>query len=99
MAYKGEKVVGISQDNDFDQHHDGKHDGRRKSSITNVLQGRGGDEKAIEGQLFSMNAIDPALDAKMRLVNEVSLAVDCQLSGHIAHNVRPLIRSVGPISI
>lgn len=33
-----------------------------------------GDEKAIEGQMFSMNALDPALDAKMRLVNDVRQA-------------------------
>jgi hypothetical protein len=26
---------------------------------------------AIEGQVFSMNDVDPALDAKMRLVNQV----------------------------
>lgn len=30
-----------------------------------------GDEAAIEGQLFSMSAVDPALDAKMKLVNDV----------------------------
>lgn len=81
MAYKGEKDVGISQDNDIDRH----HDGRRKSSIMNVLHGD--DDSAIEGQLFSMNAIDPALDAKMRLVNQVSPAlastsISLTLSGH-----------------
>jgi len=30
------------------------------------------DENTKEGQIFSMNDIDPALDAKMRLVNNVS---------------------------
>lgn len=50
---------------DVEHHGDEK---RRKSSITNVLGGN--DERAIEGQLFSMNAVDPALDSKMRLVNQ-----------------------------
>jgi hypothetical protein len=30
------------------------------------------DENTKEGQIFSMNDVDPALDAKMRLVNNVS---------------------------
>lgn len=30
------------------------------------------DENSKEGQIFSMNDVDPALDAKMRLVNNVS---------------------------
>ncbi len=30
------------------------------------------DENSKEGQIFSMTDIDPALDAKMRLVNNVS---------------------------
>ena len=29
-------------------------------------------EGAVEGQVFSMNAVDPALDKKMRLVNQVA---------------------------
>jgi hypothetical protein len=32
------------------------------------------DENTKEGQIFSMNDVDPALDAKMRLVNNVSVA-------------------------
>lgn len=32
------------------------------------------DETTREGQIFSMNDVDPALDAKMRLVNNVSVA-------------------------
>lgn len=31
------------------------------------------DENTKEGQIFSMNDVDPALDAKMRLVNNVSV--------------------------
>lgn len=42
----------------------------------------GEDKSSIEGQLFSMNDIDPALDAKMRLVNNV-----CAFRVHLrAHN-------------
>ena len=69
MALKDGKEVVFSQDHDVERHSDEKHDGRRKSSIANVLHG--GDTNAIEGQIFSMNSIDPALDAKMRLVNQV----------------------------
>jgi hypothetical protein len=29
------------------------------------------DESTVEGQVFSMNDVDPVLDRKMRLVNEV----------------------------
>lgn len=31
------------------------------------------DEHTVEGQIYSMNDVDPALDKKMRLVNAVSL--------------------------
>jgi len=60
----------MAKDDSMGRHGDEKHEARRRSSITNVLHGD--DDRAIEGQLFSMNAIDPALDAKMRLVNQVS---------------------------
>ncbi|KAK5087866.1 Major Facilitator superfamily [Lithohypha guttulata] len=40
--------------------------GKRRSSLPAAF---GNDTNAIEGQLFSMNDLDPALDAKMRLVN------------------------------
>lgn len=45
-----------------------KRDSRTRSSFAAV---NSGDEKAVEGQLYSLNDIDPALDAKMRLVNDV----------------------------
>jgi len=32
-----------------------------------------GDETATEGQMFSLVGIDPALDAKMHIVNNVNL--------------------------
>lgn len=44
--------------------------GKRRSSLPAAF---GNDTNAIEGQLFSMNDLDPALDAKMRLVNNVGL--------------------------
>lgn len=50
----------------YDVEHQGGE--KRKSSVTAALSGN--DERAIEGQLFSMNSFDPALDAKMRLVNQ-----------------------------
>ena len=44
-----------------------------------------GDDSAIEGQIFSMSDIDPALDAKMRLVNEASQknTAQCACSNHV----------------
>lgn len=51
--------------------------GIRRTSITTRLRGSVSvqkvEEDAIEGQMFSMNDVDPALDAKMRIVNQVSL--------------------------
>lgn len=64
-----DKDVLVSQEHDVERHVDEKG-ARRKSSITDAFAG---DTNAIEGQLFSMNDLDPALDAKMRLVNNVGL--------------------------
>lgn len=54
----------------------GDHDGNtaRRGSLRNSFGGvvAGKDMNAIEGQLYSMNDVDPVLDAKMRLVNKVS---------------------------
>jgi hypothetical protein len=48
---------------------------QRRTSVGEKVRGSislgGADERAIEGQVFSMNDVDPALDAKMRLVNQV----------------------------
>lgn len=33
------------------------------------------DESSVEGQIFSMNSVDPALDKKMRLVNNVRVTI------------------------
>ncbi|KAK5950922.1 Major Facilitator Super [Knufia fluminis] len=68
MDHKDEKEVAMSGNHDVERHSDEKHDARRRSTIAGVLHG--GDDKAIEGQMFSMHDIDPALDAKMRLVNQ-----------------------------
>ena len=47
----------------------------RRSSIKGNLRGSISvqhiPEDAIEGQVFSMNDVDPAMDKKMRLVNQV----------------------------
>jgi hypothetical protein len=42
------------------------------SRVRNSISVSSIDEDTKEGQIFSMNDIDPALDAKMRLVNNVS---------------------------
>lgn len=67
MATTFEKDVKVSKDHDVEHHGDEKHGGRRRSSLAALGSG---DMDAIEGQLFSMNATDPALDKKMRLVNK-----------------------------
>lgn len=64
MATMDEKYVSSNTGRDLEQHGTEK----RKSSVTAALGGN--DEHAIEGQLFSMNDVDPALDSKMRLVNQ-----------------------------
>lgn len=69
MATRKEKEVYMTSGNDVERHSDEKVNHHRKSSLGGVVSG---DTNAIEGQLFSMNDIDPALDAKMRLVNNVS---------------------------
>lgn len=50
----------------------------RRGSLGEKVRGSisigGAEERAIEGQVFSMNDVDPALDAKMRLVNQVAHA-------------------------
>ena len=56
-----------------------KHDGARHGSVQDKFRGsfavvpghQNDDASTKEGQIYSMNAIDPALDAKMRLVNDV----------------------------
>ncbi|KAK4938606.1 Filamentous Growth Regulator [Elasticomyces elasticus] len=48
-----------------DQHHGGLAERVRHS-----ISAQSVDESTVEGQVFSMNAVDPALDKKMRLVNE-----------------------------
>lgn len=56
---------------------------RRRSSVTNQFRGslsvQHAPEDAIEGQIFSMNDVDPVLDAKMRLVNQVNSLLMAQM--------------------
>lgn len=69
MAKLNEKELYETRGGDVERNSDEKIHAPRKSSLGGVISG---DTNAIEGQLFSMNDIDPALDAKMRLVNNVS---------------------------
>jgi hypothetical protein len=63
---------------DIEKHgeYDSAAQDRRRSSVTGKFRGSLSvqhiPEDAIEGQVFSMNDVDPVLDAKMRLVNQVN---------------------------
>lgn len=94
MATSKEKDVYVTRGDDVERHSDEKVDRRRRSSLGGVMSG---DTNAIEGQLFSMNDVDPALDAKMRLVNNVSLHPSSFSQLLIVD--RPLTKSAGPTSI
>ena len=67
----------IGTQSDIEKHgYQGDH---RRSSVTQralhqMSLNAGDDESTKEGQIFSMNDVDPALDAKMRLVNQVITA-------------------------
>jgi hypothetical protein len=39
--------------------------------VRNSISVQSIDENTVEGQIFSMNDVDPVLDKKMRLVNDV----------------------------
>lgn len=93
MAKSHEKQVYVTRDGDVERNSDEKVS-RRRSSLGGVVSG---DANAIEGQLFSMNDIDPALDAKMRLVNNVSNERPCSVRLLTRHRLS--IKSAGPISI
>ena len=71
MARMQEKDTVFAQDMEGGQFPPAYPDEKgRRSSLRNSFGGV--DAKAIEGQVFSMHDIDPALDSKMRLVNNVS---------------------------
>jgi hypothetical protein len=75
MDSPNDKEMGVKGDNhvvdpiNYDDHN------RRGSTIGEKFRGsisvQHTQENAVEGQIFSMNDVDPALDAKMRLVNQV----------------------------
>lgn len=48
------------------------HHGGLGERVRHSISAQSMDENSKEGQIFSMNDVDPALDAKMRLVNNVS---------------------------
>ena len=88
LAETEKKVVVNSQGHDYDS--DEKiGGGRRKSSLAAFTAG---DHNAIEGQLFSMNDVDPALDKKMRIVNNVS--ADSTLFREFISGLTSLRRSI-----
>jgi hypothetical protein len=62
---------------DVEKHGYDTHEVRR-GSVTSKVRGSLSvqhiPEDAIEGQVFSMNDVDPVLDAKMRIVNQVDIS-------------------------
>ena len=82
---------------------DGTH---RRSSVTQrtlnqlALHRIEDDESTKEGQLYSMNDVDPAMDAKMRLVNEVTI-FHASLLSLKSNSLVPLVSSpnvFGPVT-
>ncbi len=69
--------------------------GRRRSSVGEFVRHSIAvekvDEQSIEGQMFSMNDVDPVLDMKMRLVNDVR----CGLSRRRIRPSHQLTASIG----
>lgn len=93
MAAMPEKDVVLAHDVER-----GGDEKARRSSLRNSFGGvvSGHDVNAIEGQIFSMNDIDPALDGKMRLVNNVSGRKSLLMSlGATAYQDRLSTKSVG----
>jgi hypothetical protein len=101
MDSSNDKEMGVKGDNhvvdpiDYDDHH------RRGSTLGEKFRGsisvQHTQTDAVEGQIFSMNDVDPALDAKMRLVNQVLPSVStfariealtlCRLSTKLAGRI------------
>ena len=52
---------------------DGYHPHSFSDRVRNSISVQSLDANTVEGQIYSMNDIDPALDKKMRLVNNVGL--------------------------
>lgn len=68
--------------------------------VRNSISSHSMDENTREGQIFSMNDVDPALDAKMRLVNKVSAVREALRKGHCILTInRRSTRSVGRVCI
>ena len=92
-------------DKKFEAIEAGRHEslsGVRRDSATNKFSHRlsvagAEDVDAQEGQLYSMGETDPALDAKMRLLNSVSPMRNAQRNKSRLISDRLLMRSDGPI--
>jgi hypothetical protein len=67
----GDAEAGNGYTGDIAAKHEHDHRGLA-SRVRNSISVSSVDEETKEGQIFSMHDIDPALDAKMRLVNNVS---------------------------
>jgi hypothetical protein len=75
-----------------DAHHHHHTFGER---VRNSISVQSLDENTVEGQIFSMNDVDPALDKKMRLVNNVGLSPAEPNVGYIRRTEEMLISVVG----
>ena len=73
MASSEEKETGMLESHGIDSHQ--AKDERRGSTagekFRSSISVQHAPEDAVEGQIFSMNDVDPVLDMKMRLVNQV----------------------------
>lgn len=77
MANFDEKNMGSLENHGIDQDYERDGNERRGSTMGEKFRSsisvQHAPEGAIEGQVFSMNDVDPVLDQKMRLVNQVCL--------------------------
>lgn len=73
-AEAGDGFNGQTTKHDLDHDHDHDHDHHGLAHrMRNSISAQTLDDDTKEGQIFSMNDVDPALDAKMRLVNNVGM--------------------------
>ncbi|KAH0832767.1 hypothetical protein FOPE_01468 [Fonsecaea pedrosoi] len=66
--YPTKEVVETQADSKNVRHH---HQHSLSERVRHSISVQSLDENTVEGQIFSMNDVDPALDKKMRLVNDV----------------------------
>lgn len=73
MASGEEKEIGNLENHgiDSDQAKDERRGSTAGEKFRSSISVQHAPEDAVEGQIFSMNDVDPVLDQKMRLVNQV----------------------------